>query len=394
MDAEPFVKSFVLCFLFSWLFLFQNSTSQSEQSTIRWGGFWSLSANQSDSDVLYKGYFNDKLNLYNDSKAGLNGTISIDDTWTATLQLVARGTHGDQSFDPELDWALATWEPNSIYSLRLGKQKLPAWLISDHLDVGVLYPWNRPPSEVYDTNPLSSFVGMSHAFSFSLPKSTSLQIELIGGGANSELHTDKTTTFDLDARDVIGSTLTLKHNELSFRMAYFQAHVDVSILVEKDEGPPLDPTYANPNPLYLAPTRATVVVPLSLGRATFSNVGLRWDGERVLALSEYVQQKNSNSELEKIAADYATLGYYWGEKKSILTHLTYSANSEQEGTNAMLISGKQTSKILGLNYFVSPSLVAKAQWTQTESEKGKPGSFASDPGRPVNLVDISLNSAF
>lgn len=378
------MKSFAVCFLFSWLFLFQNSMAQAEQSMIRWGGFWTLSANRSDSDVLYKGYFNDKLNLYSDSKAGLNGTISIDDTWTATLQLVARGTHGDQNFDPELDWALATWEPNSIYSLRLGKQKLPAWLISDHLDVGVLFPWNRPPSEVYDTNPLSSFVGMSHSFSFTLPKSTNLQIELVGGGANSELHTEKTTTFELDARDVIGSTFTLKHNELSFRMAYFQAHVDVSIVSNTD-------TVVPPSPY---PLRMTSVIPLNLGSASFSNVGLRWDGERVLALSEYVQQKNSNSQLEKIAAYYATLGYYWGEKKSILTHLTYSANSEQEGTNAMLISGKQTSKILGLNYFVSPSLVAKAQWTQTESEKGKRGSFASDPGRPVNLVDISLNSAF
>lgn len=383
------MKSFAMYFLFFWLFLFQNSIVQAEQSMIRWGGFWTLSVNQSDSDVPYMGYLSDKLNLYHDSKSGLNGTISIDDTWTATLQLVARGTGGDRSFEPELDWALATWEPSSIYSLRLGKQKLPAWLISDHLDVGVLYPWNRPPSEVYDTNPLSSFVGMSHAFSFALPKSTNLQIELIGGGANSDLRRDRDTTIELDARDIIGSTLTLKHNELSFRVAYFQAHVNASIVRNTDTILPSPPFPSSPYPV-----RMTSVIPLALGQATFSNVGLRWDGERVLALSEYVQQKNKVSDLEKLAAYYATLGYYWGERKSILTHLTYSANSEQEATNAILVDGKQTSKILGLNYFVSPSLVAKAQWTQTESEKGKRGSFASDPGRPVNLVDISLNSAF
>ncbi|MBK9038371.1 MAG: hypothetical protein IPL83_04280 [Bdellovibrionales bacterium] len=382
------MKSFALCFLFSWLFLFQNSMVHAEQSMIRWGGFWTLSVNQSDSDVLYGGYLNDKLNLYNDSKAGLNGTISIDETWTATLQLVARGTGGDRSFEPELDWALATWEPSSIYSLRLGKQKLPAWLISDHLDVGVLYPWNRPPNEVYDTNPLSSFVGMSHSFSFTLPKSTNLQIELVGGGANSDLRRDKDTTFELDARDIVGSTLTIKRNELSFRVAYFQAHVDASIVANKDT------LLGLPAPYDTLSARTTSVTPLNLGRATFSNMGFRWDGERVLALGEYVQQKNSVSDLEKIAAYYATLGYYWGGKKSILTHLTYSAESELEATNPFIKNGKQTSKILGLNYIVSPSLVAKAQWTQTESEKGKRGSFASDPGRPVNLVDISLNSAF
>lgn len=358
--------------------------AQADQSMIRWGGFWSLSANRTDSEILYKGALTDQLNLYNDSKAGLNGTILIDDTWTATLQLVARGSGGDRSFEPELDWGLATWEPNSIYSLRLGKQKLPAWLISDHLDVGVLYPWNSPPNEVYDTNPLSSFVGMSHAFSFSLPKSTNLQIELIGGGANSDLHSDRNTTFELDARDVVGSTLTLKRNELSFRFAYFQAHVDASIVVNTD----------TPVPGLPYSLRTTSVTPLTLGLASFSNVGLRWDGERVLALSEYVQQKNSIAELEKIGAYYATLGYYWGKNKSILTHLTYSAVSEQEGTNPQLASGKKTSKILGLNYFLSPSLVAKAQWTEADTEEGRNGSFASDPGRPVNVIDISLNSAF
>lgn len=381
---EPFVKSIVVCLLCYWLFFFQHSMAQADQSMIRWGGFWSLSANRTDSEILYRGALTDQLNLYNDSKAGLNGTISIDETWTATLQLVARGSGGDRSFEPELDWGLATWEPNSIYSLRLGKQKLPAWLISDHLDVGVLYPWNRPPGEVYDTNPISSFVGMSHAFSFSLPKSTNLLIELIGGGTNSDLHTDKNTTFELDARDVVGSTLTLKRNELSFRFAYFQAHVNASIVVNTDTPAPSQP-YS---------LRTTTVIPLKLGLASFSNVGLRWDGERVLALGEYVQQKNSNAELEKIGAYYATLGIYWGKSKSILTHLTYSAISEQEGTNPQLASGKQSSKILGFNYYFSPSLVAKAQWTQTETETGRGSGFASDPGRPVNLADISLNSAF
>ncbi|MBK7842102.1 MAG: hypothetical protein IPJ71_00185 [Bdellovibrionales bacterium] len=379
------MKSIVVCLLCYWLFFFQHSMAQADQSMIRWGGFWSLSANRTDSEILYRGALTDQLNLYNDSKAGLNGTISIDETWTATLQLVARGSGGDRSFEPELDWGLATWEPNSIYSLRLGKQKLPAWLISDHLDVGVLYPWNRPPGEVYDTNPISSFVGMSHAFSFSLPKSTNLLIELIGGGANSDLHTDKNTTFELDARDLVGSTLTLKRNELSFRFAYFQAHVNASIVVTDDT------TITPPSP---HPLRTTTVIPLKLGLASFSNVGLRWDGERVLALGEYVQQKNSNAELEKIGAYYATLGYYWGKNKSILTHLTYSAISEQEGTNPQLASGKQASKILGFNYYFSPSLVAKAQWTQTETETGRGSGFASDPGRPVNLADISLNSAF
>lgn len=374
------MKSLVLCFLFSWLFLFQNSIVQAEQSSIQWGGFWTLSANKSDSDVLYRGYSDDKLNLYKDSKAGLNGTITIDDTWTATLQLVADGTGGSQSFEPGLKWALATWEPNSFYSLRLGKQKLPAWLISDHLDVGVLYPWNSPPSEVYATNPISSFLGMDHVLSFSLPKSTGLQIELIGGGALSDLYATKDVTYEIEARDLIGSTLTIKRNELSFRVAYFQAHVDASIIVKND--------------ILAPPARTTIVMPLPLGYSTFSNVGFLWDGERVLALAEYVQQKNSVSALEKTEAQYVTLGYYWGARKSILTHLTYSAESEVEATNSFVKNGKQASIILGLNYFISPSLVAKTQWTQIETEKGTRGDFASDPGRPVNLVDFSLNSAF
>ncbi|MCB0366981.1 MAG: hypothetical protein KDD68_16405 [Bdellovibrionales bacterium] len=354
---------------------------------ISWSGFWTMGVAGTDSDLSFSN-LNRKPNVYRDSLAGLNGHIAVSEDWSATLQLLATGQPND--FEPELDWALATWQPNSMYTLRLGKQKLPVWLVSDYLDVGILLPWIRPPLEVYDANPISTFVGMSHSLAFSLGSDLNGVVDFVAGSSKTEIHSDVTSSVTKGTiHDIGGVNLTLNFGAGTFRLGYLQAHIDGTTETTVDT-PCTVPT-CGPSAPPGTSLRTTLVSSIDLGLGTFKSAGFKWDDKKYLVMTEYALQENKDSTfLEKVGAYYATLGYYMGGEKKLLTHVTYATMTDADGT---VLNGKQTTSTLGFNCYFSESLVGKLEWAQTEASEGM-GKFSADPGRKVNVVGLALSAVF
>jgi hypothetical protein len=83
-----------------------------------------------------------------DSRLGLQGVVNFDSQFSMTAQaLMVRRQAKD--FDVGLEWFYGQYQPIPEVSLRLGRVMIPAFLLSDSLNVGYAQQWMRAPTEVY-----------------------------------------------------------------------------------------------------------------------------------------------------------------------------------------------------------------------------------------------------
>lgn len=61
-------------------------------------------------------------------------------------------------------WAFLAWRPNNDWLLRAGRMRVPLYLHSESLDVGVAYDMARLPVEMYSVVPSNEFDGLSAAY--------------------------------------------------------------------------------------------------------------------------------------------------------------------------------------------------------------------------------------
>jgi hypothetical protein len=74
------------------------------------------------------------------------------------MQLFGKGYDGRYELDAS--WAFLKYQVDSDTYARAGRLRMPIFLLSEYLDVGVAYPWVRPPMEVYGLVPFSNFSGV------------------------------------------------------------------------------------------------------------------------------------------------------------------------------------------------------------------------------------------
>lgn len=351
-------------------------------------GFLTVGANKSDTPSANAEGIINEISYYRDTRAGLNASTVIGKNWSAMLQVMAEGDgpgHNNQ-FSLDLDWALAKWQINSEFALRVGKQKMPAWIISSYVDIGLLYPWVRPPAEVYRLNPVNNFLGASFEANYPVFGDYRINIELFGGSASANVKqtiNSPTTgeimgsTLEGDADGISGINVTLSNEKLMVRAAYQQSIVKAQLRT---------PTTSTTLGIT---TETDVIVDYNLGFTQFFSAGVKYDHNSLLVLSEVVYEETSSSLFHFTTAWYATLGYYFMDR-TLLPHLTYS---KVEDVQATLDTGTQYSVIAGLNYFFTPEVVGKMEYQQTKVETST-GRYSSDPGRPVNIVSLAVSTTF
>lgn len=106
--------------------------------------------------------------LYN-SLVGLNLSYVFNDEVTFYGQMTALGSTPasgavTQSYPVKMDMAFLNYHPTDWLDIRVGRQIMPTWMYSEQIDVGVTYPWIRPPSDVYNLAPMKSGTGVGLDF--------------------------------------------------------------------------------------------------------------------------------------------------------------------------------------------------------------------------------------
>ena len=176
----------------------------------------------SDGDSFPGTGYDSDWDFKDESLFALQVRGDLNDQWSATAQLVARGR---DDFDPEFAWAYVGWNGGNGWSAKLGRQRLPLYRYSDFLEVGYAFPWLRVPNAIYNLE-FNNFDGASASYTFGTGAwFTTVQgsagrfdgdIELSGNPAEAEL----ASLIGISAETIYADWLTL-------RAGYFKADVTI-----------------------------------------------------------------------------------------------------------------------------------------------------------------------
>ncbi|HEX6733366.1 MAG TPA: hypothetical protein VF096_01020 [Azonexus sp.] len=123
-------------------------------------GFATVGYAISDQPYRYQRFVDEHGTFARDSVLGFQLDARLSPTLGGTVQLrVAPADDSDSGWEPSLAWAFLSWRPRDDLLLRAGKLRIPLMLDTENLDVGVTYPYARLPSEVYATAPTSDIYG-------------------------------------------------------------------------------------------------------------------------------------------------------------------------------------------------------------------------------------------
>jgi len=329
---------------------------------LRINGFLSVGASMADSDDAHFTGSDNQGGFKNDNVLGLQVSKQINDTTSATGQLVSRGA---DDYSTEAAWAFVTYAASDDLDLRMGRLRVPFFYYSDFLEVGYAYNWVRPPEEVYRI-PFSSVDGIDLTQRFSSGEVDG-SVQIYYGRYDGDLNYEG-VTYDADFRNFTGITLNTNMGNFGSRLSYHQAEL---IIANPPTGSPL------------------------AGIATFGS-DFQMTGQTTTFLEAALTYDNGTSSLvaEWTQLDYGTAAFlddsawlvaYAHRLGDISLHATYSEQKDEyeSGANGAIqkavgLGVEESSIILGMrwDYDSSTALKFEAQYNDETMYAGVDGDSA------------------
>lgn len=303
------------------------------------------SANTDDGASVTGGITDDLLYQHNE-KFGLQVSYQLSEQTDIVGQILGVGT--DDNFSTKVQWAyighiLAENKgPLEMLKVRVGKEPVNTYLISDYFHVGYAYPWVTPPRESYSVVGGSSVNGADLLADFSLPRDWTLQSQIfVGQSENDTKAGSETVNFS----DIAGINFNFVKDAWLVRLGY--ARADVSYDTCCDETAGADDLTAGYNAVgagleSLELSIATLEAGLqgfgytpsyapgysatssSFGKdvsGSFSGLGLSYDDGTWLMLAEATKLKIDDTFSPGTDSGYVTLGYRY---KEVTPFVSYS----------------------------------------------------------------------
>lgn len=188
-------------------------------SDLNINGFLSVGASMLDDNKASIAGADNQGGFKNDTVLGLQVQKQVNDSTSATGQLVSRGS---DDYSTEAAWAFVTYAANDDLDLRMGRLRIPFFQYSDFLEVGYAFNWIRPPSEVYRV-PFSSLDGVDLTQRFS-SGSIDGSVQVYYGRFQGDFNTG-TDVYASDYRNFAGLALTTNMGNFGTRLSYHQAEI-------------------------------------------------------------------------------------------------------------------------------------------------------------------------
>ncbi len=260
-------------------------------------------------------------------------------------------------------------------------------MISETYDIGITYPWIRPPEELYGFNniPFTTVNGLKLKFRGS--REWFDYDFLIYGGENPEESITATGLDYLIELSMVGLELNIFIDNLKIRYSYHDAYktfLDFSASLS-------DPTFASFATLYPGG--------IIESQSVFTTFGIKYDSERMLIIAEAgereVEQSDTNLNW------FVTFGYKLGK---YLPHVTYSVANITESV-AVGIDNEQKSLIIGVKRTLTPATSLKVEVAQSKIDKAGQDPFAVGLydvfptsgvtlDDEVNMINLAVNMVF
>lgn len=401
-------RTFLSCCL---SFFFLNNFAKAEELNrsdfLETRAFLTVGSVISDSPNSFSnGITNANSTLY-DSKLGLNLSRKINSEWRVAVQFLALLRPSQNDFN--VDWAFATYHPFESLSLNFGKHRLPLWLTSDYVNVGKLYPWVRPPVEVYEINPIKDFIGLSADYDIQFGWMDASLTAFIGNISDKTvkgglINPNSARTNYVTMQGVRGVKVHLTNDYITLRGGYTGGTADI-VLDELE----------------------IHKIPIS-----FYTVGLKIDWHGAVLLAEHVWSKAKISDEDKELGNqdfinslktgnqdiinasilrnlilnsnvlgnkayYVTLGYFLN--KDFLAHASY-AQIKSPSNNLNL--GSQHSYTIGTKYDVNLRTDFKLEYQRVFLDNNSTGLYTVDKmglkgkelQKNINIYSIALDFIF
>jgi hypothetical protein len=127
-------------------------------------GYGTIGYAQSDRDFTYQRSIDHGGTFDRDSVLGVQGDLRLTPQWSATLQLkAAQSLKRDNRWGVTPAWAFVAWRPDDDWLVRAGRMRVPLYLHSESMDVGVTHAMARLPAEMYSIVPSTDYNGLTVA---------------------------------------------------------------------------------------------------------------------------------------------------------------------------------------------------------------------------------------
>ncbi|MBL8446626.1 MAG: hypothetical protein JNJ44_04340 [Zoogloeaceae bacterium] len=394
-------------FALLWIVIAQPARSGGDFGDWQISGFGTIAGAFSDDDsiALTRGALNKpgggRIDLGPDSIIGFQLNIPVATRADFTLQIRA-GEDDKGHVEPTVGWAFLrqTWTPS--LSTRIGRMRVPFFMLSDSLQVNYSNPWVRPPPEVYGLNPFNDLDGVDLLYHLDIAGADVEVRPYIGRGRvefaeNGSAQISNTKGLNLSV--YIGHlSLHAGHGESRFALQWGDAQFKQLDAALRFFG------YENVSRQLAGRD----------GYIRFDTLGFQWDDGKWLVSGEYMKRRASRY-IASNHAWFASLGYRVGDwtpyvtvarqfLDAPMTETVIAVPGLAEGVRAFNVSRNdaQHSTAIGVRWDFARSMALKGEYSRNRIEKDAWGTFFptsfADPfalgGKTVHLYTLSLDWVF
>lgn len=322
----------------------------------------------SDTD---RGYLTDTL-------VGLQVDAHLTAKLDLTAQLlVAQDLDRRAHLGARSEWLFLGYRLTEQMRLRAGKLRLPAYMLSERLEVGHSYPWVRPPIEVYGQLVNNSFNGVDLLYRTELGNSELLIQPFLGSGEFNVFDLEQNhpnQAFRTELNHIVGINLSLNpSDDLKLRLGYFTA--DVRGSGTPDHQTTLSPTltvntydWLYGSGLGNQPNDLSRVLNFS---GSFSSVGIQYKLGSTQVMAELAKRDIQTAIYENALGGYVGVSHKLGAWTPFVYYAEASGKAQisqqkllPEGSIAPLKLQQQT-WAMGINYDLNATSKLKFQVENT-----------------------------
>ena len=326
-----------------------------------------------------------------DSVMGVQTNFRLGDSAEAVLQVISRESPKN-NYLPRASLAFLSYSPSPESTLRMGRLRLPIFMLSDSIDINYAHPWVRPPVEVYGLSPFSDLDGIDFFFRRRIKD---VDVELHPYLGRSRIDIIQTGHSSLS--HLRGLNIGLSSGALTLHAGYARARLDMRW------GDPF--TSSLLDALHATPSGERIIAEMqgSDAATSFTSAGFQWDGERWLLIGEYAARRAA-AFANSANGWHLTVGRHIGpftpylkfartlQTSPIISDQFTAGQPALQRFNASR-NGAQRSFGAGLRWDLRRDAAFKMEFARTRTENDSWGAFfPSRDGATTRVGDRTINT--
>ncbi|MBW3695961.1 sulfate ABC transporter permease [Vibrio sp. T187] len=312
---------------------------------IRLSGFGTQTAVVTDQSipVFYHSNFTDEWCYDCDTTLGVQLDWMMGGNFRSSVQVVKspKNTYSD----PDLEWAYVAYQYADT-TTKIGRLRLPLFMVSEYYYVSEAYPWIRPPQDVYDSIfGLTYFDGISVDWNTWIGESLSLRVAPFFATPSTSTHERYGFSFDIEADKTLGFTADLNNEHGLIRMSYIHS----SYVQDIHGGPKVN------------------------DQLNMFSIGGQYLWGNVNLMSEFVFSNELHSNW------YFSMNYLFNEWTP---YITYGQRRKLDDNESLIIGAK---------YSIIANLSAYLEWQHVWGREEPNSGHFSEPQNPLNGIETEVN---